>query len=248
MISRVDETHWLPWLMLSRDGDVIGEPSEVHPCPMSRRDDTIESEILDDLSSDRAGQARRHGDVPEQLRAVFDSSSYAVAAIYPAGRPIGLVHADHGSTDRLVDTVDEQALSILAQAISRLFERTAARERLHQRQRTMHSMLQRMEATMAEITATGGNLVAASLPLTSNAGDTLDQTASSGPPERQLTPREREILGLVVLGQSNHLIAQALVIAEETVKGHVKHILRKFGVANRSQLISAVMSRRTDGQ
>jgi len=45
--------------------------------------------------------------------------------------------------------------------------------------------------------------------------------------------REGEVLELIAAGATNSAIAERLVIAEHTVKSHVKHILRKLGAANR---------------
>ena len=53
-----------------------------------------------------------------------------------------------------------------------------------------------------------------------------------------LTPREREVIALIVSGQSNNAIAERLVISEGTVKSHVKQILRKLGAVNRSEVIA----------
>lgn len=52
---------------------------------------------------------------------------------------------------------------------------------------------------------------------------------------QSLSPREREILGLIARGGSNKLIARELDIAETTVKIHVQHILRKLGLSSRVQ-------------
>lgn len=45
-----------------------------------------------------------------------------------------------------------------------------------------------------------------------------------------LSPREREVLGLVAEGRSNKAIADELFIAERTVEAHVTHVFLKLGV------------------
>jgi DNA-binding CsgD family transcriptional regulator len=54
-------------------------------------------------------------------------------------------------------------------------------------------------------------------------------------PEALLTDREREILSMISAGATNAEIAGRLVISQSTVKSHVKNILRKLGVRNRTQ-------------
>jgi two-component system nitrate/nitrite response regulator NarL len=51
----------------------------------------------------------------------------------------------------------------------------------------------------------------------------------------ELTPREVEILELVVAGASNKEITEALCITENTVKTHMSNILEKLHLQNRVQ-------------
>lgn len=54
-------------------------------------------------------------------------------------------------------------------------------------------------------------------------------------PWSELTRRQRDVLGLISQGKSNKLIADALSMSESTVKAHVKQIIKRLHVSNRTQ-------------
>ena len=53
-----------------------------------------------------------------------------------------------------------------------------------------------------------------------------------------LTERELEVLGMLAAGRPNQAIARDLVVALDTVKKHVSHILDKLRAANRTQAVA----------
>ena len=62
-------------------------------------------------------------------------------------------------------------------------------------------------------------------------------------PRPDLSAREVQVLALIVRGQANKQIAFTLNIAEHTVKNHVKNILSKLGVQDRTQAATAAIQR-----
>jgi DNA-binding NarL/FixJ family response regulator len=58
-----------------------------------------------------------------------------------------------------------------------------------------------------------------------------------------ITPREREILGLIAGGRANKEIAATLEVSEDTVKRHVSHILEKLDVNDRAQATAEAIRR-----
>ncbi|GAI20124.1 unnamed protein product, partial [marine sediment metagenome] len=61
--------------------------------------------------------------------------------------------------------------------------------------------------------------------------------------EADLSPREGEVLQLVAQGASNKKIADSLFISENTVKTHLRNIMEKLHLVNRSQAAAYAVER-----
>src|SRR3954465_16038856 len=66
------------------------------------------------------------------------------------------------------------------------------------------------------------------------------------PVRSRLTPREWEVLDLLCAGQSTDDIADTLVLSSETVRSHIKNLLRKLGVRSRQAAVEEARKLRGD--
>ncbi|HEX4106739.1 MAG TPA: LuxR C-terminal-related transcriptional regulator [Solirubrobacteraceae bacterium] len=167
------------------------------------------------------------------------STSYVVAPIVPAGHVIGFLHCDHYPDPRLCDAADRDVLWRLAEGFGHLYMRTALVERLSVQREQVRGTLGRLEREMTELTQSEIALAAAE---EAGAAPASRSSLSQPPPTSaaldELTPRQREVLRLLVAGASNQQIAEELLISVATVKTHVKRVLAALGARNRSQVIA----------
>lgn len=70
--------------------------------------------------------------------------------------------------------------------------------------------------------------------------EALDSACSELSCRYSLSPREDEILRLLVAGKSGTKIEKELLIAAGTFKAHTSHIYEKMGINNRKQLVDIV--------
>jgi DNA-binding NarL/FixJ family response regulator len=153
-------------------------------------------------------------------------SSYAVAPLTVQGKTVGMVHADAAVSRRALDGLDAEVAGSFGEGLSGVFERAVLRETLQQHRHELQSAVQWMSGRLGQLTAEASDW-------TPPPGATPDIGMTDA-----LTPREREVLRLLARGQTNHQIADALVVREGTVKYHVKNILGKLGATSRADAVS----------
>jgi PAS domain S-box-containing protein len=64
----------------------------------------------------------------------------------------------------------------------------------------------------------------------------------SEPDAEALTPREREVVTLIALGEDSAGVAAKLTISPETARTHVRNAMRKLGVRTRAQLVAVTLA------
>jgi DNA-binding CsgD family transcriptional regulator len=240
MLSRVVDRTWMPWVAHFGHREIRDSDREwMAGTRIPLNSMILERELLQDGQPAFVSDAQADPRSLKTFIADVGTRSYAAAPIHPGGRVVGFLHADHYPSPRRVDEVDCHVLGELADGFGRIYERVTLRERLRGHRDHVRETLRAAETIM-------DNVARAELELARRADDrsmvgavaTLALARDPSEIDELLTPREREVITLIVSGQSNSAIAERLVISEGTVKSHVKQILRKLGAVNRSEVIA----------
>ena len=125
--------------------------------------------------------------------------------------------------------MDEYALSAIQAGASGFLLKDAPPEELLESVRTVN----RGDAVIAP--STTRRLLDHMAPILKR--NTAQQEHALNNSVESLTPREREVFGLIALGHSNPEIAAQLFLSEATIKTHVGHILAKLGARDRVQAV-----------
>jgi DNA-binding CsgD family transcriptional regulator len=237
VLGKVEDGQWTPWISHFEHPETMEEWTQAWMDTVIPLDDMIlETELLTErrpeLVHDTTGP-KIHPIISEGM-----SHSYVVAPVMPAGNVVGFLHADQGITGRRCETTDRDVLWAFAEGFGHIYERTVLLERLRAQREKVRATLGSVEAAMSALTDAGLELAAQPDPLSWVAPTAVSVLTTMSANLEELTPRELEVLELMVSGAKNQKIAEQLVITPGTVKSHVKHILRKLGAVNRSQAIA----------
>jgi DNA-binding CsgD family transcriptional regulator len=172
---------------------------------------------------------------------LLGSHNYLVAPVIATSRVVALIHVGrHSEGGITADDVD--VLDAFASAYSLLHERMLNTERVQQ-QRTS------IARAAAWLTEEADRIAAAAISFDGEYDTRVEPATVATDSElaATLSHRERQVFERLVLGASNAEIADELVITIETVKTHVKRILRKIGAINRSEAIALYMAETRTG-
>jgi DNA-binding CsgD family transcriptional regulator len=233
MLARVEDGMWRPWKANKAMLDEPWVPEWIDGAiPLDEL--VLETELLRDRRPALITSTAMPG-IAQMVHAA-NVSSYVVAPIMPAGQVVGFFHADHGIGGARCDVGDRDILWAFAEGFGHLYERTLLLEQLNARRAQVRDGLTQVGEEL-------DRLAEADLELGSDADGSRPHPAvvHRGLASRlgALTARELGVLELVVAGASNGEIAERLAVSVATVKTHVKNIMAKLRVENRSQVIAA---------
>jgi DNA-binding CsgD family transcriptional regulator len=189
--------------------------------------------------------------VHQPLADSFRSDAYVATPILSADRrPIGFLHADRFPGNDPVGPVDRDILWALAEGVGSLIERAALVSQVKRGRERIRHLSADLAATMEDGYDAAIDMRVPPLlpgPRTRHARRIQFSDHAASSIASLLTRRELEVLSLMARGETNAEIAAGLVVSENTVKSHVKQVLRKLQAANRAQAVSRYHGLLEDG-
>jgi DNA-binding CsgD family transcriptional regulator len=169
----------------------------------------------------------------EGLAELLRSRAYVVAPVVVGDRVAGFLHADACTSGRELTVADRAGIQVFAAMFGLLYERAAMGQRLRDQRNAVAAAIE--AGSQGEV---GQDVAQLDRVQVRSAGH--DRPSNNPWPPVQggaLTGREWEILRLLAGGATNGQIASALVVSDNTVKSHIKRILRKLPAANRAEAV-----------
>jgi DNA-binding CsgD family transcriptional regulator len=241
MISAVRGSRWVPLTLHTRDDldpraseflAYVQSDVEIPLANMLAETDVVRRRAAV-LVDERVVGTRAYKPIIEIAR----SPAYVVAPILVEGRTIGFMHADRVGQPGPVDEDDRRCIQAFTAELAVVYQCASWIERVAERSRRASRELERTAEALRLIDSP-----AADLPQFPDRALTvrsdLDAADSVIRQDGFLTAREYEVLEHVADGATNRVIAQQLSVSEDTVKTHVRSVLRKLRVSSRSAAVA----------
>lgn len=227
LFSRVDHGIWLAQSAYSADDPDFAEQLVAFGTAHSRRlgGQLLESEMLLTGTPILVPDAQAHPRVFRKLARFARSTDYVAAPVQAWGVSMAMVHADRYPDDS-VREIDRRLLGLYAGGLGLAIERAQLADRLKVINQASASLGDRLPDDCPGVPSVQ------QAPLRLAAVSALPSAEHA---TERLSPREWDVLRSIALGRTNAQIATGLFLTENTVKVHVKRILRKLGAANRTE-------------
>ncbi|MDR7254242.1 DNA-binding CsgD family transcriptional regulator [Nocardioides sp. BE266] len=241
MLSQVDEDVWRPTHSYARSARSIERSFRVWMDDVPR---ILLSHMMLESEMVRRGEPALVLDAaadPRAYRPLADLAgmeSFVAAPVVAGDRVIGLLHADN--REAAVGELDRDILWSFALGFAQVFERAVLLGRLRDQRAEVMRAMKSVENVLDDLASSEIELSTRERTTALAASRPVHPVVAERPRvlEELLTTRELEVLALMATGATNDRIAQRLVIGTQTVKSHVKQVLRKLRVENRAEAIS----------
>jgi len=251
MISAVRGSRWVPLTLHTRhDLDpraarflaYVDSDAEIPLANMLAETDVVRRRTAV-LVDERLVGTRAYRPIIEIAR----SPAYVVAPILVEGATIGFMHADRVGQPRPVDEDDRRCIQAFTAELAVLYQCASWSERIAERSRRASAEMERAADALRQVTVPDVELPPApgrpsvgrpDGPSGVRGGGPADRPVAGVREERFLTAREYEVLEHVADGATNRVIAQRLSVSEDTVKTHVRSVLRKLRVTSRGAAVA----------
>lgn len=178
--------------------------------------------------------------ISPRMADALGAAEVVLAPVVVEQTPVAILHVGHHDRSP-IDDLDLGFVALYQSAVSAIVTRRRWTDKAQQHQETIRQAVARMVEDAVRVTHTdfeiGGDVVSPP------PEQPLSRLPVNEALEQLLTTRETEVMRLIAAGASNAEIADRLFIGVETVKSHVKKILRKIGAVNRSEAISLYVDR-----
>jgi DNA-binding CsgD family transcriptional regulator len=243
MVSAVQGSRWVPLKLFTTDQ--LDPQAEAFQAFVESEAEIPLANMLAETDMARRRAAIQIEDAPLDRRTfkpiieVAKSPGYVAAPIVIGGRAIGFMHADRVGQRRTVSNDDTEWIAEFTAELASLFDRAVGAEQLlTQRIGLLDSMASTQAALAAFERSVPGFGEGVGIGSTEGAA-TQERLAPAR--DALLTPREREVLECVAHGATNAVVARQLMLSENTVKTHLRAILRKLHVTTRAAAVARYM-------
>ena len=247
MISAVHGSRWVPLVLYTQDAldpeaaafrGFVESEAEIPLATMLAETEMVRRRravLIEDALTDRR--------TFKPIIALARSVGYVAAPLLVEGRAIGFMHADRVGQDRPLSEADRRHIAAFSAELSILYQQHSWRELLLDRHRRFEEAVAIASRSLAPLTTPAPSLG----PWTAGQGKGLDRDTPAPRRDALLSEREREVLDLVAEGATNSAVALRLSVSEDTVKSHMRRVLRKLRVTNRGAAVARYLQLKGPG-